>query len=126
VLYSSAFMGEVIRSGIQAIPKTQYEAARSSGLSTFQVVVHVVMPQAVMIVIPPLATELVNLVKNSSLAMTIAVRELTFMTQEIDSITFRGFEAITAATLIYVLLCFSIIGTLNVFERTIKVEKKVI
>jgi polar amino acid transport system permease protein len=126
VLYSSAFMGEVIRSGIQAIPKTQYEAARSSGLSTFQIVGHVVVPQAVMIVIPPLATELVNLIKNSSLAMTIAVRELTFMTQEIDSITFRGFEAISAATLIYVALCFSIISLLNVFERIIKIEKKVI
>lgn len=126
VFYSSAFMSEVIRSGIQAIPKTQYEAAYSTGLNSFQVARHVVVPQSFMIIIPPLTTELVNIIKNSALAMTIAVRELTFMTQEIDALSFRGFEAITAATLMYVALCFTVIGLLNVVERVVQIEKKVI
>ena len=126
VLYSSVYIGEVIRSGIQSIPRTQYEAAYSSGLGSWQVIRHVILPQASMIVIPPLGTELVNVVKNSALAMTIAVQELTYATQEIDEITFRGFEAATAATVMYVLLGACILGTLGVIERVVKIEIKVL
>lgn len=126
VFYSTAFIAEVIRSGIEAIPKTQYEAAASSGLNTLQVVRHVIVPQAVMIVIPPLGTEFVNLIKNSAIAMTIAVEELTFMSQEIDAITFRGLESSTAATAIYVLLCLLVVGSLSIVERIVKIETKVL
>ncbi len=126
VLYSSVYIGEVIRSGIQSVPRTQYEAAYSSGLGSWQVIRHVVLPQASMIVIPPLGTELVNVVKNSALAMTIAVQELTYATQEIDEITFRGFEAATAATVMYVLLGACILGAVGVIERVVKIEIKVL
>lgn len=126
VLYSSVYIGEVIRSGVQAIPRTHFEAAYSTGLTSLQVIRHIVVPQALMIVIPPLGTELVNIVKNSSIAMTIAVQELTFQTQEIDARTFRGFEAATAATGLYLILTLAIVSLLNVVERLVKIEIKVL
>lgn len=126
VLYSSVYIGEVIRSGVQSIPRTHFEAAYSTGLTNFQVIRHIVVPQALMIVIPPLGTELVNIVKNSSIAMTIAVQELTFQTQEIDARTFRGFEAATAATGLYLILTLAIVSLLNVIERLVKIEIKVL
>ena len=125
VLYSGAFIGEVVRSGITSIPRTQYEAAHASGLSSFQVVRHVILPQAIAIVLPPLATEAVNLIKNTAIALTVGVEELTFATQEIDSITFRGFEAATAATAIYVALCLLILNVVSFLERHLKVESRV-
>jgi polar amino acid transport system permease protein len=125
VLYSSAFVGEVVRSGVSSIPRTQYEAAHASGLSSVQVIRHVILPQAVAIVLPPLGTEAVNLIKNTAISLTVGVEELTFMTQEIDSITFRGFEAATAATVIYVLLCLLILRVVALLERHLKVESRV-
>lgn len=125
VLYSAPFIGEVVRSGISSIPRAQYEAAHASGLSSLRVMRHVILPQAVAIVLPPLATEAVNLIKNTAIALTVGVEELTFMTQEIDSITFRGFEAATAATVIYVVLCLSILNVISVLERHLKVESRV-
>jgi polar amino acid transport system permease protein len=126
VLYSSVYIGEVIRSGVQSIPVTQYEAAYSSGLSSLRDDDVPDDPQALMIVIPPLGTELINVVKNSAVAMTVAVQELTFQTQEIDAITFRGFEATTAATVLYLLLALTIVGALGAIERAVKIETKVL
>jgi polar amino acid transport system permease protein len=125
VLSSSAYIGEVVRSGIAAIPRTQYEVAHASGLSSWQVSRYVVLPQAIAIVLPPLATEFVNLIKNSAIALTVGVEELTFMTQEIDSITFRGFEAATAATAIYVFVCLVILQGVALLERHLKLERRV-
>jgi polar amino acid transport system permease protein len=125
VLSSSAYIGEVVRSGIAAIPRTQYEVAQASGLSSWQVSRYVVLPQAIAIVLPPLATEFVNLIKNSAIALTVGVEELTFMTQEIDSITFRGFEAATAATAIYVFVCLVILQGVALLERHLKLERRV-
>ena len=125
VLYSAPFIGEVIRSGISAIPHAQYEAAHASGLSPLQVARYVILPQAIAIVLPPLATEAVNLIKNTAIVLTVGVQELTFMTQEIDSDTFRGFEAATAATVIYVVLCLSILNVVSLVERRLKVESRV-
>jgi len=125
VLYSAPFIGEVVRSGISSIPRAQYEAAHASGLSSLQVTRYVVLPQAMAIVLPPLATEAVNLIKNTAIVLTVGVQELTFMTQEIDSITFRGFEAATAATAIYVLLCIAILNVASLVERHLKIESRV-
>jgi polar amino acid transport system permease protein len=125
VLYSAPFVAEVIRSGIASIPRAQYEAAHASGLGPLQVARHVILPQAIAIVLPPLATEAVNLVKNTAIALTVGVEELTFMTQEIDSITFRGFEAATAATVTYVVLCLVILQVVALLERHLKVESRV-
>ncbi|MFW5837251.1 MAG: amino acid ABC transporter permease [Desulfovibrionaceae bacterium] len=100
-VYTSAFIAEEIRAGIFSIPKTQLEASRAAGLSFIQAYGYVILPQAFRIIIPPLISQFLNLIKNSSLVMTIGVMELTYMARQIESYTFHGFEAFTVATLIY-------------------------
>jgi len=104
ITYTSTYIAEAIRGGIQSLPKGQMEAAKTLGMSYYQSMYNIVFPQAIKIVWGPITSQFINLIKNSSLAMTIGVAELTFQTQEIDSITFRGFEAATAVTLLYLFL----------------------
>jgi len=104
ITYTSTYIGEAIRAGIQSLPKGQMEAAKTIGMNYFQSMYYVVFPQAIKMVWGPITSQFLNLIKNSSLAMTIGVAELTFQTQEIDSLTFRGFEAATAVTILYLFL----------------------
>jgi polar amino acid transport system permease protein len=113
-VYTAAFIAEEIRSGVFSIPKTQLEASRAVGLSFIQAYAYVILPQAFRIVIPPLISQFLNLIKNSSLVMTIGVMDLTYMARQIESYTFHGFEAFTVATLIY--LCISLIVSLLITQ----------
>lgn len=124
-VYTSAYIAEVMRSGLQSIPRTQIEAARSFGMTPYQTIRHVVLPQALMRVIPPLGVEFINVIKNSSIAMTISVTELTFQTQQIESLTFRGFEAATAITILYVFLSLSIVLLMAAIERAVRLDLRV-
>lgn len=99
--HQSAYMAEIVRSGIESISAGQMEAALSTGLTRFQAMRRIILPQGVVIVIPPLTTQVLETLKNTSVAMTIAIPELTFQTQQIEANSFRGFEAATAATLMY-------------------------
>jgi polar amino acid transport system permease protein len=72
--------------------------------------------------VPALSIEFINIIKNSSIAMTIGVMELTFQTQEIEARTFRGFEAATAVTALYVMLAFVVVFAMRAVERTLKIE----
>jgi His/Glu/Gln/Arg/opine family amino acid ABC transporter permease subunit len=120
--FQSAYIAEVVRSGIQAIPRTQIEAARASGLSTAQMIRYVILPQATIRIVPALSIEFINVIKNSSIAMTIGVMELTFQTQEIEARTFRGFEAATAVTLLYVMLAFFVVIAMRCCERVLRID----
>ncbi len=112
-IYTGAFVAEVVRAGIQAIPHGHIEAAVSSGLTGAQMLRHVILPQAFRIIIPPLGSEFLNNMKNSSLAMTIGVAELCWNSQQIQSFTFRGFEATSAASLIYLSVSLTISLIMN-------------
>ena len=116
-VYHGARMSEVIRAGIQSIPKTQLEAGISSGLSISQAYRFIVIPIALRLVVPPVTNESLNLLKNSSLAMTIGVAELTFATRQVETYTAKAIEAFTAGTLIYLILCLSIAYIMNRVER---------
>jgi polar amino acid transport system permease protein len=116
-VYHGARMSEVIRAGIQSIPKTQLEAGISSGLSVSQTYRLIIIPIALRLIVPPVTNESLNLLKNSSLAMTIGVAELTFATRQIETYTAKAFEAFTAGTLIYLILCLSIAFIMNRMER---------
>jgi polar amino acid transport system permease protein len=96
-LASAAYITEDLRSGIRSIPKTQYEAARSIGFNYLQAMIYVILPQALRIVIPPLINQTLLLFKNTSLAMAIGVGELTYRTREVESYTFKTFEAFAVA-----------------------------
>jgi len=118
-VYTSAFIAEDIRSGIRSIPKEQMEAARSSGFSYARSMQYVILPQAIRITIPPLINQFLNLVKNSSLAMTIGVAELTYQARQVESYTFKGYEAFTAATLVYLGLSLIITGMVNYYNKRV-------
>ena len=116
-VYHGARFSEVIRAGIQSIPKTQLEAALSTGLSVAQAYRFIILPVALRLIIPPLTNESLNLLKNSSLALTIGVAEITFQTRQIESYTAKGIEALTAGTLIYLALCLGIAAIMGRVER---------
>ncbi len=123
-IYTSAFMAEVIRAGIQSIPKGLLEASYSSGLSPFQTLSKIVLPLAFRAIIPPLGSEFLNNMKNSSLAMVVGVSELCWASQQIESLTFKGFEATTAATIIYLSLSLIIAGVLNLVNLKLQIIPK--
>lgn len=118
-IYTSAFIAEDIRSGVLSIPKEQMEAARSSGFSYIRSMRYIILPQAVRITVPPLISQFLNLVKNSSLAMTIGVAELTYQARQVESYTFKGFEAFTAATAVYLAMSILITIVVTWYSKTI-------
>ena len=117
ITYTSTYIAEAIRGGIQSLPKGQMEASKTLGMNYFQSMYHIIFPQAIKLVWGPITSQFINLIKNSSLAMTIGVAELTFQTQEIDSLTFRGFEAATAVTLLYLFLTLSTSGFMMLVDK---------
>lgn len=109
-IYHGAFFAEVVRAGLNSVPLGQFEAARALGLNFVQALRKVLYPQAIRIIIPPLLNETTSLVKNTSLAMAIGVAELTYQYRAIDNFLFRGVEALTAVTVIYLILCLLMVG----------------
>lgn len=122
-LHQSAYIGEVIRSGIQAIPSGQTEAGLSSGMTRLQVMRKIVLPQSFIVILPPMTTQIAELLKNTPIAMTISIQELTFQIQQIESNSFRGFEAATAATLMYLLLILVVAALANTLENHLRARR---
>jgi His/Glu/Gln/Arg/opine family amino acid ABC transporter permease subunit len=116
-VYSGARFSEVLRAGIQSIPKTQLEASVASGLTTVQAYRYVILPVALRLIIPPATSESLNLLKNSSVALTISVAELTFQTRQIETYTAKAIEAFTAGTIVYLVLCVSLASIMSWVER---------
>ena len=110
-LYGGAFMSEELRSGLRAIPKTQYESARSIGLSFFLTLRLVIIPQAIRHALPPVVGQSLSLFKNTSVAAAIGVAELMYRSREITTETFRVFEAFSIATVVYFTGSMLIIAT---------------
>lgn len=117
VLYVGAYNTEVIRAGLEAVPKGQTEAAKSLGLTSFQTFLYVILPQTFRIALPALGNNWVALVKNSSLVSVIGMVELTFVTYDLNALTFRSFELFGAATLFYLILIFILMNIQSFVER---------
>jgi len=108
VLCAAAYVSEDLRSGFRAIPRGQIEASRALGLTYLQAARLVIVPQALRISLPSLVNQALLLFKNTSLAMAVGVAELTYQAKEVDSNSFRTFEAFAVATAIYLLFSFAI------------------
>ena len=100
-LYAASRVAEQVRSGIQSVPPGLGGAARASGLTTWQTYRYVLLPIGFRIIVPPLTSELLGIFKNTSIALTIGVLEITAASRQIESFTFAGYEAFTAATVLY-------------------------
>ncbi|HCX32444.1 MAG TPA: glutamate ABC transporter permease [Rhodocyclaceae bacterium] len=120
-LFTSARIAEQARAGIQSLSRGQRMAGMAMGLTQFQVYRYVLLPMAFRIIIPPLTSEAMNLIKNSSIALTIGLAELTFRAREIGEYTFNFFEAFTAATLVYIVIAMSANRVMAFIERKVAV-----
>ncbi|MGG1596488.1 amino acid ABC transporter permease [Paenibacillus naphthalenovorans] len=116
-VYTSAFIAEAIRAGIQTVPKGQMEAARSSGLTYLQAMWHIILPQAIKIVIPPLGNQFLNLVKNSSIFTVLSASDLMYQADLINSDTFDTFSSYIFAALFYLILTIPLSYGVRYLER---------
>ncbi|MEP1962572.1 amino acid ABC transporter permease [Tateyamaria sp.] len=107
-LFESAFVGEIVRAGIQSVDNGQREAARSIGMNRFQEMRYIVLPQALRKVMPPMANQFITLIKDSSLVSLISVPDLTFKTVELVASTRLIFEAWLTAAAFYFVICFGL------------------
>lgn len=120
-LYMSARVAEQVRAGIRALPRGQGMAGTALGLTTAQTYRYVLLPMAYRIILPPLTSELLNTVKNTSVALTIGLMELTARTRAMQEFSFQVFEAFTAATLIYLAVNFILTLGMRRLEKVIAV-----
>jgi len=107
-LFESAFVGEIVRSGIQSIPKGQREAAQSIGMTWTDEMRFIILPQAIRKVMPPMANQFITLVKDSSIISLISVQELTYKTVELVASTRAIFEAWITTAAMYFAICFGL------------------
>lgn len=109
-LYTASRIAEQVRAGIETVPPGLKAAATSQGMTVGQSYRYILLPISFRMIVPPLTSEFLTVFKNSSLALTIGLLELTAQSQQIAEYTFQGFEAFTAATVIYV--CIALIATI--------------
>ncbi|ALA52060.1 amino acid ABC transporter permease [Shouchella clausii] len=117
LIYTSAFIAEAIRAGIQAIPTGQMEAARSSGLTYTQALRFVILPQAIKTVIPPLGNQTLNLVKNSSILAVVGGADLMYQGDIINSMTFSPYAVYGIVALFYLLLTIPLSWGIGYYEK---------
>lgn len=120
-LYHASRTAEQVRAGIQSIPKGQTNAGLAMGLTKTQVYRHVLLPVSYRIIIPPLTSDFMGVFKNSSVALTIGVLELTAQARQITEYTFNGFEAFTVATVLYLLVTFTVVTIMRLVERNVRI-----
>ena len=116
-LFTGALLAGQVRAGIQSLSRGQRDAGYALGLSQIQTYRYVLLPMAYRIIIPPLTSELMNLIKNTAVAYSIGLTELFFRTREMGEMTFRYFEAFGAATVIYAGIAFASNRVMALLER---------
>ena len=119
--YTSARVAEQVRAGIQSLPRGQHMAATALGHTLPQTYRYILLPQAFRIILPPLTSEFMNIMKNSSVALTIGLVELTARARAIQEFSFQVFEAFTAATVIYVAVTLIVVFGMRWVERKVQV-----
>ena len=119
-LYQAAFISEVYRSGIQGVPKGHREAAQVLGLTPVQSFFRIVLPQAVRMTLPPLASNFVQLIKFSSLGAVISVSEITRRGMELSATNFRPLETFTFIAVVYFLICWPLAMGIRWWERRLQ------
>ncbi len=114
---SSGYVGEIVRGGIEAVPKGQWEASKVLGLSYLKTMRHIILPQAIRNMLPAFGNEFITLIKESSLLSTLAITELTMVGQQVRSVTYASFETFILVGLIYLVLTSCIGLALGIIEK---------
>lgn len=118
-----AYMSEVVRAGIQSIGKGQMEAARSLGMSYFQAMRYIILPQAFRVILPPIGNEFVTLLKDSSLVSVVSVADLTRRGREFNAANFMPIETWTMVALVYLVMTLFTARLVSHTERITKMER---
>ncbi len=121
-IFAGAYVAEIIRAGIQSIPKGQMEAARSLGMTVPQAMIHIILPQAFKRVLPPLAGQFISLIKDSSLVSVIAITDLTKSGREVITSTFATFEIWFVVALLYLIMTSFLSQVIAWVERRLAVS----
>jgi general L-amino acid transport system permease protein len=124
VLYTAAFIGEVVRAGIQSVSKGQVEASRALGLNGFQTLRLIIFPQALRVIIPPLTSQYLNLVKNSSLAIAVGYPDVFYVSNTIQNQTGRSVEMIALVMATYLILSLLTSFLMNWYNQRIKLVER--
>jgi glutamate/aspartate transport system permease protein len=120
-IFTSVRVAEQVRAGINSLPRGQRMAGTAMGLTEFQAYRYVILPQAFRIILPPLTSEFMNIIKNSSVALTIGLLELTGRARAMQEFSFRVFEAFATATVIYLLTNLLVVLAMRTLERRVRV-----
>ena len=120
-IFTSVRIAEQVRAGINSLPRGQRMAGTALGLTPGQTYRYVILPQAFRIILPPLTSESMNIIKNSSVALTIGLLELTGRARAMQEFSFRVFEAFAAATVIYLLTNLVVVLAMRALERKVRV-----
>jgi glutamate/aspartate transport system permease protein len=120
-MFTAARIAEQVRAGIQSLPRGQRNAGYAMGLTQAQTYRYILLPVAYRIIIPPMTSELMNLIKNTAVAYSIGLVELFFRTREMGELTFRYFEAFGAATLIYIIIAMLANRVMAFIERRVAI-----
>jgi general L-amino acid transport system permease protein len=124
VLYTAAFVAEIVRGGIQSVYKGQWEAARSLGLSSGKLMRLVILPQALRVIIPPLTSQYLNLTKNSSLAVAIGYPDLVHISNTTMNQTGRAVEAILVFASIYLTISLLTSAFMNWYNARVAIKER--
>jgi len=120
IVFTSAYIAEIVRAGVQSLPKGQMEAARGTGLSHYQAMVHVILPQALFNMIPSFVNQFVSLTKDTSLAFIIGVNELTKAATQVNNRTLTApTEIFITIALLYFVICYCLTEFSRYLERRI-------
>ena len=121
-MFEGAYITEIVRAGIQSIPRGQWEAARAVGLSRSNVLRDVILPQAIRRILPPLAGQFITLIKDSAIVSLISIQELTFLATEVAASTTRVFETWIIVGAMYFVLCYSLALLFARMEKRMKAD----
>ena len=121
--YTGSFIAEIVRGGIQSIPKGQWEASTSLGLNTLSTLRLVIFPQALRVIIPPLTSQYLNLTKNSSLGIAIGYPDIYFVASTTFNQTGRAVEVMLLIMLTYLSISLSISLFMNIFNRNVRIKE---
>ncbi|MBA3895860.1 MAG: ABC transporter permease subunit [Sphingomonadaceae bacterium] len=116
-LYSTAFAAEIIRTGIEAVPRGQWEAARALGLPERRLFRLVVTPQALRVIVPPMTSQYINIIKNSTLALVVGYPDLSFVIATTINQTGQAVEGVTILVVIFLSISFSASAAMNAYNR---------
>ena len=123
-LFTAAFIAEIIRGGIQAVSKGQLEAARTIGLKEGEVLRLVILPQALRIIIPPLTSQYLNLIKNSSLALAIGYADVFNVSRTVSELTGQPVAVLVVVMAFYLIVSLATSVLMNIYNRMVQIHER--